>query len=237
MSGKGLMKYMNMRIANFEEVLLSGSGIYFYSKPLWNGPLLCKYVEQYALDAGIRVQRDTVYSYEKIEENIIRYKNIDGWKRTVDLICGFEKQNHGRLYSDNERMTLTGSYIILEGISAHGNFSLLLENDMQRSPHYTLEGINKGDVVSSSIKSNISIEDEIENIIIKCEYTDINGNTVVLNSDPSPGRIDEAWYMSDLFAKIKSQPADSSIRCYVEYNGNESVRLDDFILKVYSQNP
>jgi hypothetical protein len=92
-------------------------------------------------------------------------------------------------------------------------------------------------VVSSSIKSNLSIEDEIENIIIKCEYTDLNGNTVVSNSDPSPGKIDEAWYMSELFAKIKSQPADSSIRCYVEYNGNESVRPDDFILKVYSQNP
>ncbi len=231
------LKYMRMRIANFEEALLSGNGIHFFSKPGWNGLELCKFVERYALDVGIRVQRDTVYSYEKIEENIIRYRNIDGWKRTVDLICGFEKHNHDQLYCDNERMILTGGFIIQEGISAHGNYSILLENDIHRSPLYTLEGIKKGDVISSSIKSNISIEDEIENILIKCEYTDINGNTVVSNSDPSPGRINEAWYMSNLFAKIESQPADSSIRCYIEYKGNEFVRIDDFTLKVYSQNP
>ncbi|MCK4989963.1 MAG: hypothetical protein KAS29_05735, partial [Bacteroidales bacterium] len=231
------LKHMRMRIANFEEALLSGNGIHFFSKPGWNGPELCKFVERYALDAGIRVQRDTVYSYEKIEENIIRYRNIDSWKRTVDLICGFEKHDHGQLYCENERMILTGEFIIQEGISANGNYSILLENDLQRSPQYSIEGIQAGDVVSSSVKINIPIEDEIENILIKCEYTDINGNPVVSNSDPSPGRIDEAWYMSNLFAKIESQPADSSIRCYVEYNGNESVRLDDFTLKVYSQNP
>jgi len=231
------LKHMRMRIANFEEALLSGNGIHFFSNPGWNGPELSKFVERYALDADIRVQRDTVYSYEKIEENIIRYRNIDGWKRTVDLICGFEKLNQGQLYCDNERMILTGDFIIQEGISAHGKYSILIDNDMCRSPLYTLEGIKTGDVVSSSVKSNISREDKIENILIKCEYTDINGNTVVSYSDPSPGRIDDAWYMSNLFVKIESQPADSSIRCYVEYKGNESVRLDDFTLKVYSQNP
>ena len=229
------LKYMRMRDANFEEVLLSGNGIHLYSKPGWNGPELCNFVERYALDAGIRVQRDTVYSYEKIEEYIIRYRNIDGWKNTVDLICGFEKINHGQLFSDNERMILMGGFILQEGISAHGNYSICLENEMARSPVYTLKGIKTGDVVSSSVKSNIFNEGEIENILIKCEYTDINGNDVISNSDPSPGRIDEDWYMSNLFAEIESQPADSSIRCYVEYNGNESVRLDDFTLKVYSQ--
>ena len=65
------LKHMRMRIANFEEILLSGNGIHFFSKPGWNGPELCKFVESYALDAGILVQRDTVYSFEKIEEYII----------------------------------------------------------------------------------------------------------------------------------------------------------------------
>jgi hypothetical protein len=138
---------------------------------------------------------------------------------------------------DNERTILTGSFNIQEGISAHGNNSILLESDMPRSPVYTLEGIKQGDVVSSTVKSNISNKAEIEDILIKIEYTDVNGITIVANSAPSPGKINKVWYMSDLFTKIESQPADSSIRCYVEYVGNESVRLDDFTLKVYSQNP
>lgn len=231
------LKYMRMRVANFEEVLLSGNGIHLYSKPGWNGPELCNFVEQYARDAGIRLQRDTVYSYEKIEEHIIRYRNLDGWIRTVDLICGFEKINHGQLYSDNERMILPGDFILQEGIAAHGHYSILLKDDMPRSPLYTLKGIATGDVVSSSVKSNIFNEDDTDNILIKCEYTDIKGNDVISTSDSSSGRIDDDWYMSNLFTKIESQPADSSIRCYVEYNGNESVRLDDFTLKVYSQVP
>jgi len=229
------LKHMRMRDADFKEVLLTGKGIHFISKPGWNGTELCEFVERFALDAGIRVQRDTVYIFEKIEENIIRYRNIDGWKRTVDLVCGFEKHHHDQLYCDNEHIFLTGNFIIQDGISAHGNYSILLDNDRHRSPSYIVEGIKAGDVVSSSVKSSISPEDEIENILITCEYTDINGNTIVSNSDPSPGRIHEDWYMSDLFAKIESQPADSSIRCYVEYNGNESVFLDDFTLKIYSQ--
>ena len=229
------LKHMRMRNADFEEVLLTGKGIHFLSKPGWNGTELCKFVERFALDAGISVQRDTVYIFEKIEENIIRYRNIDGWKRTVDLTCGFEKHYHDQLYCDNEHMFLTGNFIIQDGISAHGNHSILLDNDRHRSPSYILEGIKTGDVVSSSVKSSISPDDEIENILITCEYTDINGNTIVSNSDPSPGRIHEDWYMSDLFAKIESQPVDSSIRCYIEYNGNESAFLDDYTLKIYSQ--
>ena len=130
-----------------------------------------------------------------------------------------------------------GDFKIREGIAAHGNYSLLLDNELNRSPVYTLEGIKSGDVVSSSVKSNISKDDEIDNIVIICEYTDINGNTVTSTSDPSPGRIDDAWYMSDLFSKMESQPADSSVRCYVKYTGNKSVRLDDFTLKIYSKNP
>lgn len=231
------LKYMRMRDANFVEVLLSGKAVHLYSKPGWNGPELCSYVERHAQDAGIRVRRDTIYSYEKIEEHIIRYRNIDGWKRTVDLICGFEKHDHGRLYSDNERLTLSGGFFLREGISAHGNYSVLLGDNSARSPVYTLEGIKAGDFVSSSVKSNIAIDDEIENVLIKCEYTDINGNTIISGSDPSPGKIDEAWYMSDLFSKIESQPANSSIRCYVEYNGDKSILIDDFTLKVYSTTP
>lgn len=231
------LEHMRMRIANLEEALLSGNGIYFYSKPGWNAPELCSYVELHALDAGIRVRRDTVYSFHKIDEHILRYRNIDGWRKTVDLVCGFEKQNHGQLYCDDEQMALTGDYIIRKGISAHGNNSILLENGMPASPRYHLEGIKAGDVVSSSVKSNISREDEIGNILIKCEYTDTSGNTVVLNSNPSTGRIHEDWYMSDLFAKIESQPADSTIHCYVEYTGNEAVHIDDFTLKVYCKNP
>ncbi len=235
--GEDPLQHMRMRNANFEEVLLSGRGIHVYSKPGWNGQEVCLFIEHFAMNAGIRVQRDTVYSFEKIEEHIIRYRNIDGWKRTEDLTCGFEKQNQGQLLSDNERTILTGSFNIQEGIFAHGKNSILLESDMPRSPHFTLYGIKQGDVVSSTVKSNISNKAEIENILIKIEFTDINGNTMVANSAPSPGKINEVWYMSDLFTKIESQPADSSIRCYVEYLGNESVCLDDFTLKVYSQNP
>jgi len=230
------LKYMRMRVANFEEVLLSGNGIHLYSKPGWNGPELCEFVEQYAQDAGIRVQRDTVYSYAKIEEHIIRYRNIDGWAKTIDQICGFEKQNQGQLYSDSEQILLTGEFDTKAGFSAHGDYSTLLENDIHRSPYYTLNGIKTGDVVSSSVKSNISTEDKIENIQIKCEYIDINGDIIELKSEPSPGRIDEDWFMSDLFAKIESQPADSSLKCYVKYTGSKSVLLDDFTIKVYSQN-
>lgn len=230
------LKYMRMRNANFEEVLLSGRGIHIYSKPGWNGPELCQYIENFAREAGIQVERDTVYSFSEIKEHIIRYRNTDGWETRLDLNCGFEKFNNDQLYSDNGLISLIGDFVVQDEISAHGNYSAVLEDDMTKSPYYTVKGTKSGDVISSSVKSNLSKTDNIENILITCEYTDIKGNLISLVSDPSPGRIHEAWYMSDFFAPIESQPADSSIRVYVEYTGNESVRLDDFTLKVYSQN-
>lgn len=229
------LQHMRMRKANFEEALISGSGIHLYSKTGWNAPELCKFIELYAQDGGIGVLRDTVYSNEKLDEHIIRYTNTDGWKRTVDLTCGFEKQSQGQLYCDDERTILTGGFNVHEGIAVRGNHSILLNNDLSKSPLYILKGIKKGDVISSSVKSNCSIEAEIENLLIKFEYTDIHGNTIVLDSDPSHGKIHKDWYMSDLFAKIESQPAESIIRCYVEYKGIETVYLDDFTLKVYCQ--
>jgi len=230
---------MHMRIkdANFEEVLLSGKGIYLYSKPGWNCPELCSYVEHFAEGAGIRVQRDTVYSFKRIEEDIIRYLNIDGWKRTVDLICGFEKYDQGQLYCDDESLSLAGGFLIRERVSAHGNHSGILNGEYSRSPAFILEGINNGDVISSSIKSDIANDDTIDNIRIWVEYADQDGNTIVSGSDPSPGIIADDWFMSNLFAEIVSQPMDSSIRCYVEYNGDRSAFIDDFTLKVYSQKP
>ena len=81
----------------------------------------------------------------------------------------------------------------------------------------------------------MSKKNNIDHILITCEYTDINGDVIQMTSGPSPGKIHEDWYMIALFAKIETQPADSSLRCYVEYNGTEPVRLDDFNLKVYSR--
>jgi hypothetical protein len=234
--GKGNpLRFMRMRDVNFEEALLSGYGMHIYTKPGWNAPEICEFVESYAHNAGIQVKPDTIYSNENILEYIISYRNMDGWKRSVDLASGFEKHNNDRIYCDNGVDFLGGRFILREGISANGNYSIELGKEEVRSPTYLLKGIMQGDVVSSSIKSNISEEDNIEHILITCEYTDINGDLIKLVSGPSPGKIHEDWFMSELYAKINSQPADSSIVCYVEYTGDYSVRIDDFMLKIYSR--
>jgi hypothetical protein len=229
------LKHMRMRDANVEEILLSGSGIYLYSSPGWNGPELCDYLERHAQMAGIKMRRDTTYSNHKINEHIIRYRNIDGWKRTMDLRCGFESQLKDQLICDDGESVLRGNFVVDTKQSANGTNSIVLDETRKISPAYAISRIIRGDRISSAVKTSIAKNDEIDHINIRVEYLDPLGNKVVLNSSPSPGKIHEDWYKSDLYGVIESQPLDSSISCFVEYKGNGTVFLDDFTLMVYSQ--
>ena len=181
------------------------------------------------------MSRDTTYSNHKINEHIIRFRNSDGWKITKDLKCGFERQFKDQLICDDGENLLSGAFVLDPKLSAHGTYSILLDGTRKISPVYTISGIIQGDRLSSSVKTSIAKFDDIDHINIRAEYLDSLGNIVVLNSGPSPGKIHKDWYKTDLYGAIDSQPADSSISCFVEYNGNGTIRIDDFTLKVYSQ--
>lgn len=230
------LKLMRMKVFNFKEALLSGQNIFVYSKPGWHASELCQFVESYALDSEIHVRRDTVYRYEKIEEYLIRYQNTDGWYRRLNEVCGFEKQMQGQMFTDSELVGLSGKFEVQEGVAAHGNSSLRLNQDLNQSPRYILKGIKAGDVVASSVKCNFPEEDNTDNLLITCIYMDADSTTVITGSGPIQSQIDKEWHMKHLFHQIQSQPVDGTVTCYVEYRGMRSVHIDDFVLQLFSKN-
>lgn len=232
------LKIMRMKDASLEEVLMSGAGIYLYSKPGLNTPEVCRYLEMHAAESGIGIARDTVYASADIREYLIRYRNTDGWKRFMKISCGFEKQDTAGLLADDGRERMNGEFRRSDRFSAVGSYAIELNGSLRKSPATLLQGVQEGDFISVEVKARKANGEAPDRVHIRLTREDPHGNTFTSQVLQRNEQINTHWYLVSQSGVIDEPPSPGSmLRCEVEYDGEDAVFLDDLTIQLYRRLP
>lgn len=229
-------KFFWMLKANSQTILKSGRNIFILSTPGRNAQLLCDKIKKESDIFGIDFKKDTVFSNAIRSEYLIKYINTSNWKTVNKGYCGFEKFYNGLAYTNDERISLKGPFLISHHFACNGNQSLMLNNKHRASPSFTITEVSKGDYLEFTIKHTIhnGLNNENEQFILSIESN--NSDSLVKTEFYKSKEIKPGWIFQRVSVEIIGDPADEIISCLFQYSGVNEIYIDDFSFKHFSEN-
>ena len=223
------LKFFRMVDADNEAILKSGKNIYILSPSGRNAIHLCNYLDKCALNMGISLSKDTVFTNSNKKEYIIRIRNNDNWKIINESRCGFEKIQGNTLLTDNEKTSLIGKFNLTGKEVCNGSHALKLDSTIPVSPKYIINNISEGDYIEITVKRRKNNNPK-KGMLVLCSSAPVN-DSIIFTESNSVSSISAKWELVRLNTDINFQTADSTLSCFFRYSGDEVVFIDDFTLK------
>ncbi|MBC8487468.1 MAG: hypothetical protein H8D45_15670 [Bacteroidetes bacterium] len=229
------MKYFRMVDADNEAILKSGKNIYVLSTPGRNAIKLINYLDNCALNMGISLSKDTVFTNSNKKEYIIRIRNKDNWKTINESRCGFEKIQGNTLSTDNEKTSLIGKFNLTGKEVCNGSNALKLDSTIPVSPKYIINNISVGDYIEVTVKRRKNNNPK-KGMLVLCSSAPVYDSTIFTESS-SVSSVSAKWEIVRLNTEINFQPANNTLSCFFRYSGDEVVFIDDFTFKHFKLMP
>jgi len=227
------MKYNRMVDADNESILKSGKNVFVLSTPGRNAALLCNYLDSCAQLYHINLSCDTVFKNDVLNSQILRIQNTSGWKISDRANCGFERGRNNSIYTDDEQTRLYGSYTLTHKFTSNGFYACELDNRLGQSPKYVINNVCKGDYLQVTVKRKR--EDGRDKGRLVVTYMGSESGQVIKAEEKKVSTINSRWELVRLSFTLFDQPADSTLTCFYEYNGDESYVIDDFGFKLFTK--
>jgi hypothetical protein len=229
------MNYLRMIEANNESIFKSGKSIFIYSTPGRNANWLFNYIDSCARDNEITFQRDTLYRNSANNNFVIRLNNQSSWHEKTNSRFGFERMNGNRVFSDDEKYSLSGWGDLSDKYASNGYYSLMLGGTAPKSPEFLIQDFHLGDYFEATIKRKRNKHEDKGNLVLGIEG--IDGIFHKLAESCFVSVIHSDWELLRLSAEIKEIPENGVLKCFYEYKGNSVEYIDDFDLKFFSKMP
>ena len=229
------IKFFRMVDADNEAILKSGKNIYIFSTPGRNAIKLCNYFDNCALNMGISLSKDTVFTNSNKKEHIIRIRNNDNWKTINESRCGFEKIQGNTLLSDNEKTSLIGKFNLTGKEAFNGLHALKLDSTIPVSPEYIINNIGEGDYIEITVK-RMKNNNPKKGMLVLCSSAPVN-DSIIFTENNSVSSVSAKWELVRLNTDINFQPTDSTLSCFFKYPGDEVVFIDDLTFKHFKLMP
>lgn len=226
------LKYLRILESDPEVIMKSGRDIYLLSTPGRHADLVCRDIERLSAIVGVHLVKDTVYSCAGRPEVILRYSNSSGWKMIEEIDCGFDNINNNSISSDDGKYTATGPAMPDSLRALNGPYSIKLDRKLRNSPVFTIKGVVLGDfieVIIKRLRNNKSNYTDGSLVLSETPGGIKSGNVQV--EDAPFANIHEQWAIIRLKANVETQPAESTLYCNYQYLGNETILLDDLVIR------
>ncbi|MFC2107559.1 hypothetical protein ACFLRY_04415 [Bacteroidota bacterium] len=226
------LKYFRMINVDTEAILKSGQDIFIYATPSNNSSDLIAYLNEQAMRANIALSIDTVFNNDYNEELIISVSNSSNWRIINNQECGFEKHNEYSLLSDDGKNPVYGNYKLDSTELYSGQSSVRLDSNNYFSPKIKLNNIDEGDYIEVEIKIKEGKENDDWFLGVSSEKPYLDDFYYIKRE--SIGYITDHWQIVRLSFTIPKKPTDGIIDIFFQYEGNNVMHIDDFVVRHFS---
>ena len=220
------LMYCRMVEVDQETFFRSGKNIYVLSTPGRQAEALGAYIISHGEKAGVTFEMDTVYQDVEIDHFLIRYQPVASWREVYDIHFDFESTSDSTVFSMDGSWQMTGPMHRIRKTPADGMYSLYLDDDMRRSPSFTLPRLHDGDYLviegqrwrsHNKKKGSFYLFNSRNEIIQEAQYVD---------------RVSKKWELMRMIRVIDSE-TDTDLFIRYDFPGTLGMGVDALSVKVY----